>query len=160
VKGPVTRGVSLSDDEIFVVDGALRDVWILSVEVEDWDRVISALTESEWEIVFSTTHPLGDALLRSGAAALFSALEESGEDSATLSVRIDGIWFTSYFFDPSEIEFTFDPADVVGASEVSVVEAFMRRVGDACGRRVVMSMESSSDREGLPALFEYTPDRP
>ncbi|MFF7164883.1 hypothetical protein ACFZBP_26565 [Streptomyces sp. NPDC008086] len=156
---PVKRGVPLSDHEIFVVDGALRDVWVLSVEVEDWDRVISALTESAWEVAFSTTHPLGDALLRSGAAALFAALEEGGQDSAAFSVRIDGIWFTSYFFDSSEIEFTFDPADVVGAAEVSVVETFMRRVGDACGRRVVMSMESSSDREGLPALFEYTPER-
>jgi hypothetical protein len=45
----------------------------------------------------------------------------------------------------------------VGAAEVAVVEAFMRRVGDACGRRVIMTMESSTDHEGLPALFAYAP---
>ncbi|WP_217209323.1 hypothetical protein [Streptomyces sp. AC550_RSS872] len=163
MNGPVKRGVPLADEEIFEADGALRDVCVLSAEAGDWDRVISALREPEaaepqWEVEFSTTHPLGDALLHSGAAALFAALERSG-DSASLSVRIDGIWFTSYFFDWSEIEFTFDPVDVVGPPEVEVVEDFMRRVGDACGRRVVMTMETSTHHEGLPALFEYTPGR-
>ncbi|WP_336555314.1 hypothetical protein [Streptomyces sp. PmtA] len=76
-------------------------------------------------------------------------------DSATLAVRIGDIWFTSYFFDPSEIEFTFDPRDVVDESGFAAVESFVRRMGNACGKRVVMTMESWTDHVALPAMLEY-----
>lgn len=145
------------ESELFVADGALRDVYVLSAEVEDWERVVRDLTASDWGVEFSTTHPRGEELLNSGAPELFAELEQSGEDSATLAVRVGEIWFTAYFFDPSEIEFTFDPRDVVDESGFAAVEGFMKRVGNACGKRVVMTMESSTDHAGLPALLEYRP---
>ncbi|MGQ4438719.1 hypothetical protein ACN6LI_007565 [Streptomyces violaceoruber] len=147
----------LYDSGLFAVDGALRDVCVLDADVEDWERVVRDLVASGWVVEFSTTHPRGEELLRSGARELFAALERSREDSVTLAVRIDDIWFTSYFFDPSEIEFTFDPRDVVDESGFAVVEKFMKRIGNASGKRVVMTMESSTDHVGLPALLEYTP---
>lgn len=142
---------------LFVADGALRDVCVLDTEAEDWDRVVRDLVASDCVVEFSTTHPRGADLLRSGATALFAALEQSAEDSATLAVLLDRIWFTSYFFDPSEIEFTFDPRDVVDPSGFAAVESFMKRIGDACGKPVVMTMESWTDHVGLPALLEYRP---
>ncbi|MFJ2473166.1 hypothetical protein ACIOWI_09280 [Streptomyces sp. NPDC087659] len=144
-------------NELFVVDGALRDVCVLHAEVEDWDRVVRDLAASDWVVEFSTTHPRGEELFSSGAPELFAALAQSGEDSATLAVRVGDIWFTAYFFDPSEIEFTFDPRDVVDESGFGAVEGFMKRVGNACGKRVVMTMESSTDHVGLPAMLEYRP---
>jgi hypothetical protein len=123
----------------------------------DWGRVVRDLVASDWVVEFSTTHPRGEELLRSGASELFGAHEESGEDSATLAVRVDRIWFTSYFFDRSEIEFTFDPRDVVDQSGLAAVESFMKTIGDACGKPVVMTMESSTDHRGRPALLEYRP---
>ncbi|MGF0176108.1 hypothetical protein ACQF36_38370 [Streptomyces sp. Marseille-Q5077] len=152
-----TEGTLPYDSELFVVDGALRDVCVLEAEVEDWGRVVRDLVASDWVVEFSTTHPRGEELLRSGASELFGALEQSGEDSATLAVRVDRIWFTSYFFDRSEIEFTFDPRDVVDQSGFAAVESFMKTIGDACGKPVVMTMESSTDHAGLPALLEYRP---
>ncbi|MDQ0950122.1 hypothetical protein QFZ24_004045 [Streptomyces phaeochromogenes] len=142
--------------ELFEVDGSLRDVCVLDARVEDWDRVVRDLVESDWQVEFTTTHPRGAELLRAGAPELFAALEQSGEDSATLAVCINDIWFTSYFFESAEIEFTFDPSDVVDESGVLVVDNFMKRIGDACGKRVVMTMEST-DHEGIPALLEYRP---
>ncbi|MFF4744513.1 hypothetical protein QRN89_13395 [Streptomyces chengbuensis] len=92
-----------------------------------------------------------------GAGALPRPAAPHGVGFATLAVRIGDIWFTSYFFDPSEIEFTFDPRDVVDESGFAAVESFMRRMGNACGKRVVMTMESWTDHVGLPAMLEYRP---
>lgn len=90
--------------------------------------------------------------------ALFDRLAVDGEVSVRLSVRVDDLWFTCYFFDVEEMEFTFDPRDVTDESSFASLRGFMVWLGDTTGKRVVMTMESASDHQGLPALLEHVPD--
>ncbi|MEV7213442.1 hypothetical protein AB0O31_10185 [Kitasatospora cineracea] len=116
--------------EDFLVDGALRDLCILDANVEDWQRIISSLSSSEWEVSFTMTLSAEPPGVLNDARELFETLAIDGEDSATLAILVDDIWFTCYFFDMGEVEFTFDPEDVSDETSFRSVERFMRWLGD------------------------------
>ncbi|WP_329374315.1 hypothetical protein [Streptomyces sp. NBC_01483] len=76
-----------------------------------------------------------------------------------LAIDVGGMWFTCYFFDIKEIEFTFDPADVVDAESFSAVREFVCWLGDSTGREVIVTMERN-DHGSMPRLLHYSPRRP
>jgi hypothetical protein len=141
----------------FVADGSLRDICVLDASVEDWQRMSSSLSHVNWEVSFSTTLQDGSADLVADIPRLFTELENDGEASATLAIQVDDIWLTCYFFEIQEIEFSFDPADVSDESSFASLTSFIEWLGDACGRRVVMTMEGT-DHPSMPALLEYVPE--
>ena len=140
----------------FQVDGAMRDVCILDAEIQDWQRVLSSLPSLEWVVSFSTTLAEEPANIFENARALFDALGYDREASATLAIQVGGTWFTCYFFEVEEIEFTFDTGDVFDEISFVLLESFMIWLGEACGKRVIMTMEGT-DHRSMPALLEYTP---
>lgn len=144
--------------EHFVVDGALRDLWIADTDVDDWQRVVSSLSTTGWSVDIALSAPEGERNVLGSIPELFDRLAVDGEMSVRLSVRVDDLWLTCYFFDDEEIEFTFDPRDVTDETSFASLERFMVWLGDTSGRRVVMTMETSTDHRGLPVLLEYVPD--
>ncbi|MCS0604237.1 hypothetical protein NX794_23915 [Streptomyces sp. LP11] len=90
------------------------------------------------------------------AAAVWSRLEGDPEESANLAIDVDGVWFTCYFFDIEEIEFTFDPSDVIDATSFAPVRAFVTWLGRATGREVIVTMEGT-DHAAMPALIRWRP---
>ncbi|GAA1555371.1 hypothetical protein [Kribbella lupini] len=140
----------------FVVDGALRDVCVLDAALGDWQRLISALPSCGWEVSFTTTLPEPSAEVFEVAGRLFEELDLDGQESATLAIAVDGTWFTCYFFEVSEIEFTFHPDNVTDQASFGAVERFMAWLGDTVGKRAIMTMEGS-DHPSMPALLEYVP---
>lgn len=142
--------------EDFEVDGALRDVCILDASIDDWRNVLAALNSVDWTVSFNWT--LSDSIDSSvpDASELFHRLESNPEESASLAVEVGGIWFTCYFFDVDEIEFTFDPGDVTDLESFTAFEEFVRFLGDSARKRVVVTMEGT-DHGAMPALFEYSP---
>jgi hypothetical protein len=144
---------------MFEPDGALRDVCVLDASEEDWSRVIARLFRNSSEVHFSSTLSSVPIGLKSSAGELFSILASNPEESASFSVKIGTVWFSCYFFDSSEIEFTFDPADVENENSFRHVVDFMGEVGEACGKRVIMTMETSDHRR-IPALLEWIPKWP
>lgn len=154
----MSAGVTvIYDSRMFEPDGALRDVCVLDASADDWSRVIARLCRSSDETHFSTTLPQVPIDLQSNAGQLFSILRSNPEESASFSVKVGTVWFSCYFFQSSEIEFTFDPADVESADSFRCVMDFMGEVGEACRKRVVMTMESNDHRH-IPALLEWIPE--
>ncbi|MEV2212766.1 hypothetical protein AB0H86_15180 [Streptomyces sp. NPDC050997] len=145
------------DSRMFEVDGALRDVCVLDASEDDWSRVIARLCLHSSETHFSTTLPQLPVDLKRNAGELFSILASNAEESATFSAKVGTVWFSCHFFQSSEIEFTFDPTDVESADSFRCVVDFMSEVGEACGKRVVMTMESNDHRH-IPALLEWIPE--
>jgi len=139
----------------FTVDGALRDVVVLDARLEDWQRVLASLAATGWQVDFDPRKP-GCSLDISVIEA--NSLLSRGEDdySPILAVAVGDIWFTCYFFDVGEIEFSFDPADVSGSDDFAALCEFVEWLGDVCGKRVVVTMESS-DHASIPPLIEYLP---
>ncbi|CAL9375764.1 hypothetical protein SUDANB95_00952 [Actinosynnema sp. ALI-1.44] len=142
----------------FVVDGALRDVCVLDTGVEDWRNVISALPFDAWEVSFESTIEAAGLRSADGVTRLLETIFFSDDASARMAIGVGGVWFFCYFFELEEIEFTFDPQDIVDEASFGSLTAFMRWLGEACGKRVVMTMEST-DHRSIPALLEYLPAR-
>ncbi|MCX5557889.1 hypothetical protein [Streptomyces sp. NBC_00038] len=142
--------------EFFVADGSFRDLCILDADLADWQRLLSSLSLLKWPVFFSTTYSREPSELPGSARELFEELALDSEESATLAIQADGIWFTCYFFEVEEIEFTFDPVDVVDEASFGMLERFMKWLGDTCGKEVRMTMEGT-DHPSMPALFTYSP---
>ncbi|MEU0839544.1 hypothetical protein ABZ370_08740 [Streptomyces sp. NPDC005962] len=151
------RATMIYDSDMFEPDGALRDVCVLDTSEDDWSKVIARLHRSAADTHFSTTLPQVPVDLQSNAGELLSALASNPEESARFSTRFGNVWFSCYFFQADEIEFTFDPADVEDADSFHSVADFMSEVGEACGKRVIMTMESN-DHHHIPALLEWIPE--
>ncbi|MFG2596398.1 hypothetical protein [Streptomyces sp. NPDC048462] len=142
--------------EDFDVDGALRDVCIFDAEIDDWKNLLEGLALTGWAVHFTwTLFESADGGI-ADARSLLDRLGSEPEESARLAVEVGGIWFSCYFFDIDEIEFTFDPADVDGPASFAHLEAFLRRLADSTHRRVVVTMEGT-DHRTMPALIEYSP---
>ncbi|MGW4975928.1 hypothetical protein [Streptomyces mirabilis] len=145
--------------EIFNVDGALRDVCVLDATPENWQGMVEGLARVSWPAVFTWTLSDSTDSATPSAREVWSRLENDPEESVSLAVQVGGVWFTCYFFDIDEIEFTFDPADVVDAESFSVVREFVRWLGDSTGREVIVTMEGN-DHGSMPRLLHYSPRRP
>ncbi|EXU61562.1 MULTISPECIES: hypothetical protein [Streptomyces] len=143
-------------EEDFVADGALRDICILDTTIDDWRRMFDGLHAVPGNHVLTWT--LSGAT-ESGVldpSAVWSRLEQDPEESASLAIDVDGVWFTCYFFDIEEIEFTFDPSDVVDKATFAPVRAFVTWLGTATGREVIVTMEGT-DHAAMPALIRWRP---
>jgi hypothetical protein len=129
--------------EDFVADGALRDVCVLDTTIDDRRRMFDGLPAVPGNHVLTWTlsgTTEGGAL---DASVVWSRREQEPEESASLAIDIDGVWFTCYFFDIEEIKFTFDPSGVVDEAVFAPVHAFVTWLGTATGREVIVTMEGT-----------------
>lgn len=141
----------------FMVDGALRDLCIFDTDLRDWERMVTSLSSSSWDVRFRLHLPDREVEVLESVRELFDRLAVDGEISAAMSVRVGDLWFACYFFDPDEIEFTFDPRDVTDETSFASLEQFMTWLAETIGKRVVMTMETI-DHRLMPALLEVRPD--
>ncbi|MEU8975447.1 hypothetical protein AB0D11_40615 [Streptomyces monashensis] len=142
--------------EVFVADGALRDVCVLDTTIDDWRRMFDGLRAVPGNHVLTWTL---SGTAESGAldaSVVWSRREQDPEESASLAIDVDGVWFTCYFFDIEEMEFTFDPSDVAGTATFAPVHAFVTWLGTATGREVIVTMEGT-DHAAMPALVRWRP---
>ncbi|MFF1358622.1 hypothetical protein [Streptomyces sp. NPDC058297] len=134
---------------------------MFDAEPGDWQRMLDALRSVPWPAVFTwaLSEPAADGAMLT-ARELWGRLEGDPEDSVSLAVQVRGIWFTCYFFDADEIEFSFDPADVVDMESFAPVCDFVRWLGDSTRREVIVTMEGN-DHSAMPWLLHYSgvPDR-
>jgi hypothetical protein len=139
----------------FAVDGSLRDVCVLDVGISEWQSLIRALAATSWGHTLELT--ASEPIAEPSAEAIFDRLRSDEGASARLAVRVGPVWFTSYFFDPSEIEFSFDPADISSETDFRSLKEFMTWLATVLHKRVIMTMESSTEHRTIPALLEITP---
>lgn len=142
--------------EDFVVDGSMRDVCILDADLQTWQRLFDGLQHAPGQVSFTTTFEKEPPGVTTNAAALFEELQFDPSASTTLAIQVDHIWFTCYFFDQDEIEFTFHTEDVHDDQTFESLERFVRWLADTCGKRAAVTVEST-DHRSIPALLEYSP---
>jgi hypothetical protein len=124
------------------VDGALRDIYVHATTRLDWQQALDLVRERGWAASYSEDGKLvemptdvGEIFRRRGAevGVLWQITPSAG-------VRIN-----SHLFDESEIEFDLDPKEIVGQVELDVVCEFVRSVGRALTKRVLVTEENSPD---------------
>ena len=138
-------------EEDFEVDGSLRDVCVLGVDLSGWERLVRAVTNAPWDRQFEVNgepYLLEDFSVR----GLFATKEEGVDVSARLGIRVGDIWFDCFFFDVGEIEFSFDPSELANGQHFGSLGQFMIWLAETCDRRVVVTMETAH-HDDIPPLL-------
>ena len=142
----------------FTRDGTLRDIYVLDVQVEHWEKAARFVARRGYPVKFSggwtqVTFP-------ADIARLFPA--EPEDKCTTLSIDVSGVLINCHFFTQDEIEFDLDPGDVVDPSRLDAVFEFMNGLANAVGKEVVLAPENMPEtaifrcRSGVSRV-EYTP---
>jgi len=130
-------------------DGSLRDIYVLATDEGDWQRMLRWLATSAYPVQFTIgdqPHPLPNT----GVADIVSSWSET---SVLLRVDPDRLGLNRHFFCVEQIEFDPDPRDISTADQFSDLLNFMRGVGDAVGKEVILTPENG---EQYP-LLRYSP---
>lgn len=132
----------------FEPDDSLRDVYVHGTSLADWQHVLDALRG--WT-------PAPTFTLDGEQAALPETVEEIFQFQKTqkpmLSLLLGGAILNCHFFCAEEIEFDLDPAEV-GPTQAEALTTFMRVLGEAANKPVVLTMENSPEA----VVFRYRPD--
>jgi hypothetical protein len=117
--------------EAFAWDGSWRDIYVLGTDAGDWDRLLPAITSSD----YSPSH-----LVEGEPAALPSGFD-TGHLVLTLAERFT---LDCYFFAVDEIEFSLDPREVRGPHEFEALVSFIAHIGRTVGKTVLLTPENAS----------------
>jgi hypothetical protein len=145
--------IFLSDaPDVALVDGSLRDIYILNASVQDWDSILRlARASSQWHATFSAGGldlpvPLDHAQVK--------ALPQ--EAGAMLVWDICGLDLNCHFFDESQIEFDLHPAKL-NETNFASLQDWLRLVGKSLRRDVLITAENCPD---IPLLiYKYEINR-
>ncbi len=124
--------------EVFRPDGMLLDIYVLGVDIATWERAFAFLTTEEAEYtVNSVAAPI--------PATAAQALQLRPAGSPLMLVRRYGIEYACHFFSDSEIELDFWPEDVDSPRDFEALVRFIRGLGRATGRDVIITPESGPE---------------
>jgi len=146
----IENGSCMSWEQIasdFAWDGSWRDIYVLNTSEADWQAV--------WDILLEWTPPASFSVsgkIESMPLGVEAALES--ETDSLLSFYVGPIQLACHFFSAVEIEFDFDPRQVSGETEIEQLDRFMRLLGDATGKQVILTQEN--DQEAI--IARYSPD--
>jgi superfamily I DNA and/or RNA helicase len=131
----------------FDQDGFLRDIYILESSIQDWQIIWESLIEDRNRLNFSV-----DGLQEDPPETVESVFASRLEHSAQASYTLGKQTINCHFFDPSEIEFDFDPRDVHGPAELDDLVNFMVELGRLVSKSVILTHEN--DPAALIARFD------
>ncbi len=120
-------------------EGALRDIYIDDCSIEDWDKVVKALKESDFILRFSMNE------IETGLPLNISSIFSDTENYFRLEVREESVIINSYFCAESQIEFDIDPRDFVGIDQFQILYKFMRLLARETGKVVKLTQQNCND---------------
>jgi hypothetical protein len=133
------------DDE----DGTLRDVLIPGASEDDWQRVVDAIRSHGWPSRYMENGE--DTEMPTQVRQIWELLETV---SVLWRLEIhDGVFANSFFYSDESMEFDFSTREVTGQEQFDAVCAFVRFVGTAAGKPVVVYWEGPHDGSDEPRLM-------
>ncbi|MFF3024832.1 hypothetical protein ACFVRR_19620 [Gottfriedia sp. NPDC057948] len=125
-------------DKVFFVDGSLRDIYVLDVNLDDWQKLIDWLRLSDWAIQFYIDGQENTNKI-TNVSKIF---DEKKKKSVLMSININGVLINCHFFVEDEIEFDINPKEIIGLSEVSSVFEFMSKLSNVLGKEIILTEEN------------------
>ena len=122
--------------DLWLCDGALRDVYLNDVSLSDWDRLISVATGFEHRYKVN-----GIAAQLPDAATIFTARDVCH----LLTVIVGSVQINCHFFVVSEIELDIDPREIQSEADHRSIFEFLEQLGLAIGKKLTVTPENSSN---------------
>jgi hypothetical protein len=121
----------------FEWDGSWRDIYVIGATVDDWQRVLDALSAlSPGPSFYVNGEP---APMPARMEDVFGQRETS---SFFLTLDIGNVGLKCHFFDDEEIEFDLDPREIKGPTELKAVSDFMTLLADRTDKTAILTHEN------------------
>jgi len=136
----------------FQNDGSLRDIYITPATLADW-RAIYPLLHANPGVEYSV-----DGIVQSPPDSVEQIFAVRPAGSPTLRFHVGQTLVVFHFFWDEEIECDFYPKDISSQVDLEVLLAFIRRLGDATCKRVIITPESFREHPFItydPAKKEF-----
>jgi hypothetical protein len=123
---------------IFEPDGALRDIYVENVDIEDWKILIDYLN-TNYTVKYSSSEV--NKINKDYVIQLLTDL--TGEmDLKTVSIIIDNIIINSHFFSINEIEFDIKPEEIDSVISYEKVLSFMNEISRILNKQLILTGEN------------------
>jgi len=132
--------------EEFEMDGALRDIYVVGATVEDWQKVLDELRDCTPTVLVNDV-PADVPLLAEVIA------RRAGPQRIAVQYYCEPLDLMLHFWGDDAAEFSFWPDAIGDEAGLAALLDFMRRLGRAVGKPVLVTPENS---EEVPIL-EYDP---
>jgi hypothetical protein len=134
--------------EDFRGDGSLRDIYITPATLADW-RVVYPLLRA-----FLGVEYLVDGAAQPTPDLVEQIFEVRRVTSPILRFRVGSALVVFHFFTLEEIECDFVPNEITSQADLDALLAFVRQLGDAARKRVVITPENRCDEP----FISYAPE--
>jgi hypothetical protein len=120
---------------IFERDGSLRDLYVKSTTLKDWEDVLAFLRKQAYDVTYSVDGK---------ASSLPQTISEAfnHEKTSLLSVRVGRTTLNCHFFCPDEIEFDLDPREIQGREDYAPILTFMTAIGALLKKEACLTPEN------------------
>ncbi len=125
--------------DAFHKDGSLRDIYVQSVTIEDWERFLNFVRSGGFSLRYFRDQ--GVAPLPSSAAQIL----RDRSCTHNLVINLGKVEICCHFFAEDEIELDIDPREVTSDISKDRVLDFMARLGANLGRDVILTEENSPE---------------
>ena len=133
--------------EDFCRDGSLRDIYVTETSLDDWRALYPFIRD------YPGAEYLEDGVVRPPPATVDQVFSFWTSGHPMLRFRVGSALIVFHFFSTTEIECDFDPNEIASQADLDELVGFVRRLGDATHKRVVITPENSPD---LP-FIKYEP---
>ncbi|PGM53854.1 hypothetical protein [Bacillus sp. AFS053548] len=128
-------------NEVFFVDGSLRDIYVFKVDINGWLRLYELVHRSPWNITLYIDGQISEYENKT----VYMLFKEKENHSIMMTININGILFNCYFFSDTEIEFDIDPNEIKSETDVKKVFEFMKKISMVLGKESILTVESDPD---------------
>lgn len=119
-------------DKVFFNDGSLRDIYVLDVGIDDWQRFIDWVCNSSRGTIF---YKDGEKQIynKTNVAKLF---KEKEHHNILLSIDFKGVFINCHFFEENKMELDINPKEISSQNEVNAVFEFMRKLSNVLDKEI------------------------
>ncbi|MEH7389634.1 hypothetical protein V7149_19980 [Bacillus sp. JJ1503] len=127
-------------DKVFFKDGSLRDIYIVDVDLTDWQKFFDWIRTSPWDIVY----------YKDGQETEYEETDDAhflkdNDYHILMSININGVLINCHFFSEDEIEFDIDPKEVKSITVVIAVFKFMKSLSKILDKESILTGENSPE---------------
>jgi hypothetical protein len=134
-------------------DGAVFDIFVTDSTLKDWQAVVDAVRARAWPMTYEEDGV--PAEMPPTAEEIFAHAEKA---TILWSVAVaPGVVINCHFFSSDEIEFDFQPREIVSDERLAALLGFIIHVGRTLVRLVGVTVEGDDDPRPATGHLYYEP---
>jgi hypothetical protein len=132
-------------DNIYFLDGSLRDIYVLNSSREDWEKWIDFVNKT-FEVRFTYCDINGDLKSNNQIISkyIFDYWDNVSEFVVSATIMIGEIILKCHFFSEEEIENDITPSDIKSLEQHNQIIDYLKSISKLLNKEVILTTENYS----------------